>query len=244
MKKNLEKFLETRFSSSYVKWKDWGHNFANLKKNQYAYYKAEIRRSKHKFQACSNVLEIGFGNGSFLNYAKQMHWNIKGTEMNLDLVNLAKSNNYDVLHTDNLLTFPDNKFDLVVAFDVLEHIPEDKLIDFMLEIKRVLVFDGIFIARFPNGDSPFGLKIQNGDFTHISSIGSGKVFSLESITNMKLIFLGGEAQPIMGTNILNFSHKILAIPIKFILNFFICLIFFPREKVDFTSSNLSAIFKK
>ena len=222
MENNLVNLLENKFGSSYVEWKDWGHNFANLKKNQYAYFRAEIRRSKNKFQANSNVLEIGFGNGSFLNYAKQMRWNIRGTEMNIDLVNLAKSNNFDVHHTDNLSTFSNNSFDLVVAFDVLEHIPEDKLIDFMLEVKRVLVSDGIFIARFPNGDSPFGLKIQNGDLTHISSIGSGKVFSLESITNMKLIFLGGEAQPIIGTNILNFSHKILALPIKFILNFFIC----------------------
>jgi 2-polyprenyl-3-methyl-5-hydroxy-6-metoxy-1,4-benzoquinol methylase len=235
--------IGNKFDKNYITWKNWDINFLKLKKNQYQYYKAEILRTKSRFNAGSSVLEIGFGNGSFLNYSKQMGWKVIGTELNLDLVNLAKANGYDVYLSKNLSIFQDNSFDLIVAFDVLEHLSEDNLHDLIFNIKRILVSGGFFIARFPNGDSPFGLKIQNGDFTHVLSIGSGKISSLAAISNMKVIYIGGEAQPIVGTNFLNFIHKIFVRPIIFILNIVVGLIFFPREKVDFFSSNLTVIFK-
>jgi cyclopropane fatty-acyl-phospholipid synthase-like methyltransferase len=67
------------------------------------------------------------------------------------LVEIAKQNGFNVLQTYNLECFAENMFDLVAAFDVLEHIPQDKLLDFLTQIKRILKNDGVFIARFPNG---------------------------------------------------------------------------------------------
>ena len=114
------KDIESRYGNDYLKWKSWGakSSFAKIKKTEYAYFRAEVKKTNHSFPAGSSVLEIGFGNGSFLTYAKENNWHICGTEINEDLVKTAIGCGFDVRHSDNLMAFDDNYFDLIVAFDV------------------------------------------------------------------------------------------------------------------------------
>ena len=242
--KTIDEKLGVPFGDDYLKWKTWGDaKFGELKKTESAYFKAEIARTNNKFFEKSKILEIGFGNGHFLKYASEKDWDVYGTEANEALVKTAQESGFIAIHTDNLSSFHDNTFDLIVAFDVLEHIPQDVLVNFISEIKRILKSDGFFIARFPNGDSPFGLINQNGDVTHITNIGSGKVHYFAATTNMKVVFVGGEAQPLFGISLLNFIHRIIALPVKKIINLFVCVIFFPRGNEAFCSSNLTMILR-
>jgi 2-polyprenyl-3-methyl-5-hydroxy-6-metoxy-1,4-benzoquinol methylase len=240
------KAVESSYGDNYLKWMNWGNSsdFGKITKYERTYFTSEIMKTNRSFPAKSNVLEIGFGNGSFLTYAKEKQWNICGTELNEDLVKTAIYCGFKVSHSDNLLAYGDNTFDLIVAFDVLEHIPQNVLTDFIVEIKRILKNNGFFIARFPNGDSPFGLSNQNGDITHITTIGSGKVSYFAAQSNMEVTYLGGESQPLFGTSALIFTHRLISIPIKKILQFITNIVFFPRSKVVFYSMNLTAIFKK
>lgn len=48
------------------------------------------------------------------------------------------------------LPFMDNSFDLVVSFQVIEHINPDMVINYLEEINRVLKNNGIFIVSTPN----------------------------------------------------------------------------------------------
>lgn len=168
-----------------------------------------------------------------MKYSTNNNWNVSGTELNEQLVLVANKSGYDVEHTDNLSGFSDDTFDLVVAFDVLEHIPEDRIFDFIFEVRRVMKKNGIFIARFPNGDSPFGLKNQNGDSTHVTTIGSGKIEYFAAKTAMEVVFIGVEASPLFGVSMLHFIHRLIASPIKLILNIIINLIFFPAVMFHF-----------
>jgi len=102
---------------------------------------------------------------------------------------------------------------------------------------------GHFIARFPNGDSPFGLPYQNGDVTHVTAIGSGKVAFFAAKSNMEIVFLGGEAQPIRGTSLVHFVHRLIAVPTKRIVNWFVKNIFFPRSSIEFCAANLTLIYR-
>jgi len=241
---NMES-LEDSYGGDYLRWKSWGNaEFGKLNKTEAAYYRAEISRTNYKFPKDSKILEIGFGNGAFLKYALYKNWDVSGTEINEALVKTALDHGCRAIHTDNLSSFQDNSFDLVVAFDVLEHIPQDALPLMILEIKRILSDDGFFIARFPNGDSPFGLINQNGDITHITTIGSGKVNYFAAKTNMKIIFVGGEAQPLLGISLLYFLHRMISLPVKKLINLFTKFIFFPRSNVAFCSSNLTMIYRK
>jgi 2-polyprenyl-3-methyl-5-hydroxy-6-metoxy-1,4-benzoquinol methylase len=97
-----------------------------------------------------------------------------GIEANLELVNIAEHLGYKALHSDEMYAINADQFDLIAAFDVLEHIPQSEILNFLSQVKRMLKNGGVFIARFPNGDSPFGLANQNGELTHVTAIGSEK----------------------------------------------------------------------
>lgn len=243
-KKKLET-LKGNYGEDYLQWKSWNNKnqFGHLKKNQEHYFDAEISRIKSKILINSKVLEIGFGNGSFLKYAKQNGWDIYGTEANEILVKIANENGFKAKLAEDISSFDDYSFDLIVAFDVLEHIPQNLLPKFLLTVKRKLKSNGFFIARFPNADSPFGLKNQNGDITHLTNIGSGKIEYFASLTKMHIVFIGGEAEPIFGGGILKFIHRIISVPVKKIINLIINLIFFPRSNLSFCSLNMVTILK-
>ncbi|WP_291850188.1 class I SAM-dependent methyltransferase [Bradyrhizobium sp.] len=237
--------LDAPYGDAYRAWKSWDDDeFGKLTKTDSAYFTAEIRRTNCKFPQNSKVLEIGFGNGAFLKYANERKWDVLGTEINEALVKTAQACGFSAVYTDNLSAFKDDSFDLVVAFDVLEHIPQAELPDMILEIKRILKSDRFFIARFPNGDSPFGLVYQNGDVTHVTTIGSGKLRYFAARTNMKVVFAGGAAEPILGSNFHHFLHRMVALPIKKTINLFSNLVFFPGANVAFCSSNLTMICQK
>jgi len=243
-KKNRISEPEHTYGEEYLNWKTWeGNQFGNLKKTKSAYFSAEIKRTTKVFSKESKVLEIGFGNGEFLKYAQDNDWEIFGTEANKALVDIANKNGFKAIHTEDLSSFEDNTFDLIVAFDVLEHIPQEILPKIILDISRVLKSDGVFISRFPNGDSPFGLINQNGDVTHLTTIGSNKIKYFAAKANMQVVFVGGEAQPIIGTSPKTFIHRAITLPIQMLLNLFVNLIFFPHDHVEFCSSNLSVILK-
>lgn len=236
---------EVGYDTDYLDWKNWdSSNFGKLTKSQKAYFYSEIKKIVGPHSEGLKVLEIGFGNGSFLEYGRQELWDISGTELNANLVEIAKERGYkDVYHSKDLSSFQNNSFDLVVAFDVLEHIHHEQLINFLNNIKRVLKSGGYFIARFPNGDSPLGLANQNGDITHQTSIGIGKIFHLSRILNLELISCQGEALPLKGIGVLLFIHRLITLPINWILNTIFKILYFPRENITFFSRNLVVILK-
>jgi SAM-dependent methyltransferase len=244
MSNNSNNQSGTTYGEAYRAWKDWDTTkFGHLTPSEERYYSSEIHKSNTNFTKNTRALEIGYGNGSFLTYAKNKGWDVVGLEANNTLVQTAKHHGFQAFFADTLTSFQDNTFDLVVAFDVLEHINQDTLVRFLEEINRILTNHGVFIARFPNGDSPFGLCYQNGDVTHITTLGKGKVTYLASQLKVDLVFVGGEAQPLIDGNALHTAHRLLALPIKKIVNFLVNIVFFPKHSIDFCSSNLVMIFR-
>lgn len=243
-KKESSADIGNNYGQNYLQWKSWGNDtFGTLDKSDARYFCSEIKRTKQIFPKQSKVLEIGFGNGSFLTYALNNGWDICGTEANNNLVDLARNLGFNVTSADDLSHFSSNTFDLIVAFDVLEHIPQDFIPEFFKETKRLLKDGGFFIARFPNGDSPFGLINQNGDITHITTIGSGKARFFAAKEHMRLVYIGGEAKPLMGVGALHFLHRVATFPVKALINIFVNAVFFPRSNIDFCSSNLTVIYQ-
>jgi SAM-dependent methyltransferase len=232
------------YGSDYLDWKKWGQaDFGRLTNSERAYFRAEIKRSKKILPKGTNVLEVGFGNGSFLAFAREQEWNVFGTEVNQELVGTARKSGFNVAHAADLSGFPDDSFELIVAFDVLEHLPHSAIVDFMLDVKRVLKPGGHFIARCPNGDSPFGLVNQNGDVTHVTSIGRGKARYFATRADLEMIYLGGEAEPIWGTSALDMAQRAVALPIKAMVNLCTNAIIY-KSNVAFCSKNLTLVYKR
>jgi 2-polyprenyl-3-methyl-5-hydroxy-6-metoxy-1,4-benzoquinol methylase len=96
------------------------------------------------------VLDIGCGYGWFeLNAIKRSVGKITGLELSEKDVETAKNNVYAknvnfINHTSDKdedvirLPFEDGQFDTVVAWEVLEHIPKNKELEWYREIHRVL----------------------------------------------------------------------------------------------------------
>lgn len=231
------------YAAAYLSWKEWdAEPFAILNKWEEADFAANIRRSRISFPPNSQVLEIGFGNGSFLAYGRKQKWEICGTELNPELVECARQQEFRAVLTPDLNDFPDDSFNLVAAFDVLEHLPEDRILECLRDIGRVLREGGIFIARFPNGDSPFARFHQHGDPTHLTTIGSLKARYYAKALGFDLIYVGAEVKPLLAGP-LYFAHRIFANPVKYMMNLFLNLIFCPRAHVSFASPNLVMIVR-
>jgi 2-polyprenyl-3-methyl-5-hydroxy-6-metoxy-1,4-benzoquinol methylase len=85
-------------------------------------------------QKRKNVLEIGYGNGSFLNWCKEKDLNVHGIEQDKDLIARAKKQNYKVYKS--ISEIKQTKFDLIVLLDVLEHIEQKKWIACLNLLKK------------------------------------------------------------------------------------------------------------
>ena len=236
---------DNNYDEGYLSWKNWGGDkFGELIAKDSSDFSSEISRTKRRFIKGSRVLDVGFGNGNFLAFSKKKNWEVTGIEINKNLIDIALEKGFDVIHCKSLEQFNSDTFDLVVAFDVLEHFDHNSVEMFLREIKRILKNDGIFLAKFPNGDSPFGLSNQNGDITHLISIGSNKARYWADNVGLEIVYIGANAMPIFTRDLKFMLQRLLSVPIRKTLNLITNLIFFPRFNISFFSRDLTLILRK
>ena len=97
-----------------------------------------------------NFLDIGCGEGTFLDLAQKNGWEISGTEVSEYAARYAS----DLLKVDIFngdlpaAGFEENTFDVVTMWHVLEHV--ENPMGYLSEIKRVLKPEGLFVLAVPN----------------------------------------------------------------------------------------------
>jgi SAM-dependent methyltransferase len=138
--------------------------------------------------AGKRVLEIGFGNGRFLAWGRAQGADVSGLVINPDMLEAANHHGYAVRNAAlGDLVGERVHYDLIVAFDVLEHWDTDELIANFRHVADLLEAGGVFLARFPNGHSPFGRIYQHGDFTHKSVISAFKIDYLAGLSGLDVV---------------------------------------------------------
>lgn len=101
-----------------------------------------------------NVLDVGCGTGYGTYLYAQIAKEVVGIDVSEDAISYAKGNfrrdnlKYFVADATNLNIFDDNLYDVVVSFQVIEHIEDYR--QYLNEIKRVLKPGGIFLLSTPN----------------------------------------------------------------------------------------------
>lgn len=171
---------------SYVEWKSWsGESFSRYAASEALFYRAEFGHVVDKARNTQpRVIEIGFGNGSLLGWLRDNGAIATGIEVQDELKERARQAGFAVI--DTLAEVPDQSIDMVVALDVFEHINYPDLQRLCEDIRRVLKPGGYLIARFPNGDSPFSMRFQNGDATHVLYIGDALIGNLMQTTGFSV----------------------------------------------------------
>lgn len=190
----------------YVRWKGWvEQEFGTCDRLNATYFRRELTVSGlHDLAGC-RVLEIGFGNGAFAVWAEAQGMAYKGTEVIPALISRAKSRSLDVYDGNVRLgsVVSAGSMDLVVAFDVFEHMLPEELRAHLNEVCNCLRAGGLLLARMPSGDSPFSRSIQHGDLTHRTTLGSSAVGQLAVETGFELLAVREPAFPLHGNGLLS-----------------------------------------
>ena len=180
----------------YADWKGWHGEFSPSDREA-RYFAAELTDVP---LAGKRVLEIGFGNGSFLAWAKARGADVVGTEIDAAMLERARAKGFDAQPASlEALVASGQRFDLVAAFDVFEHWDKPALVENLKQIAALLRPDGLVLARFPNGQSPFGRVHQYGDLTHQTVLSASSVAQLARRTGFAVVRVGNACSvPVRG----------------------------------------------
>ena len=184
----------------YREWKGWDaeafgqEDFASAR-----YYELELARAGIALRAGLRILEVGFGNGEFAAWARARGAEYIGTEADEALVDRARALGYDArVATPNLRHVAAGPIDVVVAFDVFEHLDPEEAKTVLRSARDCLRPGGLVVIRVPSGDSPFSRAIQHGDLTHRTTIGSGIVRQYAVAAGLEVVQIRPPAFPLLG----------------------------------------------
>ncbi len=197
---NIKKQLSITYDR-YSDWKEWSAiDFAHFTKNEAIYYAAELKRVGFNELASLKCLELGFGNGTFDGWAISQEIAWSGIENQSELLDIAGGRGLNVFNSleDATSFLGTGTIDLVVGFDVFEHLEAPEFIEVLKGVYSVLKPSEVLLARVPSGDSPFGRAIFHGDITHRIALGSSAIHQLASQTGFEVLDIGSPRFPIFG----------------------------------------------
>lgn len=154
----------------YLQWKGWDKLFA--------VQPYEVKLFDREFSGIPlkgrRLLDVGFGAGSLLDWARKRGADVEGVEVQAELREAALRQG--VIASASLEELGDGRYDIVTLFDILEHIPRDAIPLVLQTLHRIVRPGGRIVIRVPNCQSPLGLLNQLGDATHVTML-SGPVVS-------------------------------------------------------------------
>lgn len=119
----------------------------------------------------AKIIDVGCGYGALLYFSKQAGYqNWVGYDASEEQVSVANQMGLEQVYLktamDALNLLADHSIDLVISFDIVEHMTKLEVIAFSREVFRVLKPRGKWIIHTLNAESPFFGRIRYGDFTH------------------------------------------------------------------------------
>ena len=136
-----------------------------------------------KFSNKGKILDIGCANGIFLYYCEKNGWEPYGIEQSEIAVNYAtKELDLNVKQgTLEDVKYPDDFFDVVTMFDVIEHLPDPKKT--LQKIHKILKPNGLLIVMTINVGS-LNARVAGKYWTHIHPLGHYYYFSRKTLSKV------------------------------------------------------------
>jgi len=193
----------------------------------------------------SVILDFGCGVGHFLYFLKQKGYrNFYGVDISAQQVDYCRKNITDKVQEINGIDFlksNNNRYDLITAHDVLEHISKDHVLEFLTVSFLGLKSNGTLILRVPNMSNPFGLDARYNDLTHENGFTSKSLKQALEIAGFNDVrILGPRRIPIRSFR--NFIRQILVNMLHASLRF--CFYIQDYTVPDNLDKNLVVIAKK
>jgi SAM-dependent methyltransferase len=233
-------------SAAYSAWKGWGvgESFGALSPGDGQYFLRELKEASARMGEIMRVHEVGFGDGQFLSFAKSQGWRVSGTELSPEQVAAGRAAGYDVFSDKDMASVPDSSLDLIVAFDVLEHIPQPDAVEFLSDLAAKLRPGGVMLFRYPNSDSWLGSVLQNGDPTHVTAIGYFKMKYFAERSSLDIVRYRAPVRRGFSTSLIHGIHLILASPFIKAIASLQKAIYFPGLPIVLSSHNVVCVLSK
>ena len=170
-----------------------GKLYEELEKKDWYYMsdKWEFEVAINILKGCNSILEIGSGEGYFLQKAEEYGLNIVGTELNPKAAARSRSKGYKIFEKslDALKNETSIKYDAICSFQVLEHVANP--LEFLKEQLNLLNPGGRIICAVPNANvlkiiDPKNTNLLNIPPHHMGHWDEGVFRSLESIIPIKV----------------------------------------------------------
>lgn len=198
-------------TNCYMEWKDWRDaDFGQFVPEQASYFAHELETTGISSVRGLTVAELGFGNGAFAGWVRAAGGRWIGRETIPELQVRAAQAGYEVIAPEVSFSSPRGAgtLDLLVAFDVIEHLELDAIRSFFGEAKEALRPGGLLLLRFPSGDSPFSGAIYHGDLTHRTLLGSGAARQLAMEAGLEVYQVRSPVLPVLGLGPVRAARRI------------------------------------
>lgn len=148
-----EHYKETYRSEDYQQIvKDLGEASHEYRLKRFGNERIKIMKEFLPSKDSIKYLDVGCSTGFVVEAAKNIGWEAIGIDLNPSAVSFGKSRGLDLRNSSlDEISFPENYFDAITLFDVLEHLSNPK--DILEQSLKYLKKGGIIFIYVPNFDS-------------------------------------------------------------------------------------------
>lgn len=203
-------------------------------------FEARLALIKHYSKSAQTIIDFGCGNGNFVKFLNTKGYKVFGYDKSLQIKKYLDSQNTP--HYTSTGEIPNNFFDVITCFDVIEHTTNPRFL--LRTLIKKLKKNGILILSTPNSQG-LSARILNERWWVFGSTAHFILFSPRSLTllltksNFKLLKLTTDTLTPWFIPSEKFTNKIL--------NKLLYLAFFPFQRVLFDNNlgdNILGIARK
>lgn len=130
-------------------------------------------------------LDLGCGQGAVMRLATSFGYQeVVGVDISEEMLASCRADGLTV-ETEDVWNYlertPNKRWDVVSAFDLLEHFPKEDGFRLLQEIHRVLKPGGACFVKLPNAASPWGNEVTASDLTHEASYAPYSLMQLATV---------------------------------------------------------------
>lgn len=165
--------------------------FDDIKQVRQIKYAVEAIEEITEFKREGRLLDIGSAKGLFLLVARKYGFEVEGLEISKYAAEFTQEafGIYTTAGTIDEVDYPENHFDVITMYDVLEHFQNP--LENMLKIRKILKDDGILMVDTPNFGSIFskfrGKKWPGYGIYHLYCFSNNTIDRLLSMAGFRAI---------------------------------------------------------
>lgn len=118
----------------------------------------ELLEQWEPYRKTGRLLDVGCGNGFFLEIAQQKGWDVYGIEVSADAVQICKDKNLSVFNGTIEEYTNEVEFDIIVSIEVIEHLSYPK--SFVDKINSLLRTGGLAYITTPNFNAVLRYRLK------------------------------------------------------------------------------------